>query len=86
MSKFDFGPLPPRFADLKKEIAASIPDFEARATKAWGEILAELDKATKEIAAKGPAVSRSCASSLQMLTVLFDLRTCPRLTSLSSTT
>ncbi|KAM5544876.1 hypothetical protein V8D89_001774 [Ganoderma adspersum] len=49
----DFGPLPPRFADLKKEIAVSIPDFETRATKAWGEILVELDKATKEIATKG---------------------------------
>ena len=54
----EFGPLPPRFAELKKEIAVSIPDFEARATKAWGEILVELNKATKEIAAKGSAVRR----------------------------
>ncbi|KAI1792082.1 hypothetical protein LXA43DRAFT_888111 [Ganoderma leucocontextum] len=49
----EFGPLPPRFAELKKEIAASIPDFETRATKAWGEILTELDEVTKEIAARG---------------------------------
>ena len=52
----EFGPLPPRFTELKKEIIASYPDFEARATKAWGEILAELDKATKEIAAQGSSV------------------------------
>ncbi|EJF64698.1 hypothetical protein DICSQDRAFT_99988 [Dichomitus squalens LYAD-421 SS1] len=51
----DFGPLPPRFAELKKEIVGSYPDFEARATKAWGEILVELDKATKDIAAQGSA-------------------------------
>ena len=61
----EFGPLPPRFAELKKEIAASIPDFEARATKAWGEILVELDKATKEIAAKGSAVRQFYDSSVK---------------------
>ncbi|PIL29830.1 hypothetical protein GSI_08037 [Ganoderma sinense ZZ0214-1] len=49
----EFGPLPPRFAELKREIIASYPDFEARVTKAWGEILTELDKVTKEIAAQG---------------------------------
>ena len=54
----EFGPLPPRFAELKKEIVASYPDFEARATKAWGEILADLDKVTRDIAAQGSAVSR----------------------------
>ena len=53
----EFGPLPPRFAELKKEIVASYPDFEARATKAWGEILADLDKVTRDIAAQGSAVS-----------------------------
>ena len=51
-----FGPCPPRFSDLKKEIAASYTDFEAGVTKAWGEILAELDKVTKEIASQGSQV------------------------------
>ncbi|TFK91415.1 DUF1479-domain-containing protein [Polyporus arcularius HHB13444] len=53
MSTPQFGPLPPRFVDLKKEIAASYPDFEANVTKAWGEILAEAEKITKEIASQG---------------------------------
>ncbi|KAH9945206.1 uncharacterized protein BXZ73DRAFT_86740 [Epithele typhae] len=48
-----FGPCPPRMADLKKEIAASYPDFEAGVTRAWGEILVELEKTTKEIASQG---------------------------------
>ena len=41
--------LPPRFIDLKRSIASSYPDFEARATNAWREIIAELDKVTKVI-------------------------------------
>ena len=41
--------LPPRFIDLKGSIASSYPDFEARATNAWHEIIAELDKVTKVI-------------------------------------
>ncbi|KAH9902605.1 DUF1479-domain-containing protein [Cubamyces lactineus] len=49
----ELGPCPPRFVELKKEIAGSYPDFEARVTKAWGEILQELEKVTKEIASKG---------------------------------
>ena len=57
MSTPQFGPCPPRFVDLKKEIAASYPDFEANATKAWGEILAEAEKVTKEIASEGSKVS-----------------------------
>ena len=56
MSQPDFGPCPPRLVDLKKQIAASYPDFEARVTKAWGEILVELEKVTKEIAAGGSQV------------------------------
>jgi hypothetical protein len=36
--------LPPRFVDLKRSIASSYPDFEARATGAWREIITELDK------------------------------------------
>ncbi|KAI0775032.1 DUF1479-domain-containing protein [Trametes elegans] len=49
----ELGPCPPRLVELKKEIAGAYPDFEARATKAWGEILQELDKVTKEIANGG---------------------------------
>ncbi|KAH9847534.1 DUF1479-domain-containing protein [Lenzites betulinus] len=53
MATFNVGPCPPRFVELKKEIAASYPDFEARVTKAWGEILEALDSRTKDIAQKG---------------------------------
>jgi hypothetical protein len=45
--------LPPRFADLKCSIASSYPDFEARATNAWNEIITELDKVTKVIKEEG---------------------------------
>ncbi|KAL1745584.1 hypothetical protein HDZ31DRAFT_62993 [Schizophyllum fasciatum] len=45
--------LPPQFADLKKEIADSIPDFESKATRAWGEIIAELAIVTKAITEQG---------------------------------
>ncbi|KAG5640154.1 hypothetical protein DXG03_000905, partial [Asterophora parasitica] len=47
-------PLPARFADLKREIAASYPSFEERVTKAWGEIIAELQTVNAEIAQGGP--------------------------------
>ena len=86
----EFGPLPPRFSELKREIIASYPDFEARVTKAWGEILAELDKATKEIAAQGSSVSsmfilRKAACSCNALTLMFrgHCRTYLRSTSAS---
>jgi hypothetical protein len=45
--------LPPRFVDLKRSIASSYPDFEARATNAWREIIAELDKVTRVIKEEG---------------------------------
>ena len=45
--------LPPRFADLKHSIASSYPDFEARATNAWREIITELDKVTRVIKEEG---------------------------------
>ena len=45
--------LPPRFVDLKRSIASSYPDFEARATNAWREIIAELDKVTSIIKEEG---------------------------------
>lgn len=53
----EFGPLPPRFTELKREIIASYPDFEAHVTKAWSELLPELDGITKEIAVRGSSVS-----------------------------
>ena len=45
--------LPPRFVDLKRLIASSYPDFEARATTAWREIITELDKVTNVIKEEG---------------------------------
>ncbi|CAK5269425.1 unnamed protein product [Mycena citricolor] len=45
--------LPPRFADLKREIASANPNFEQNLTRAWGELLVELEKATSDIAAQG---------------------------------
>ncbi|KAG5638108.1 hypothetical protein H0H81_001786 [Sphagnurus paluster] len=45
--------LPPRFANLKQEIAASYPKFRERATQAWREVIAELQEATLEIAKAG---------------------------------
>ncbi|GBE88545.1 DUF1479-domain-containing protein [Sparassis latifolia] len=53
MSKPDLGPCPPRFVEIKKDIASSYPDFQERVTKAWNELLAELDTVTSEIAAQG---------------------------------
>jgi hypothetical protein len=51
--------LPPRFVDLKRSIASSYPDFEARATTAWREIITELDKVTKVIKEEGSNVGIS---------------------------
>ena len=45
--------MPARFRDLKHKIAAQYPDFENKATAAWGEILEELAKVSKEIKAAG---------------------------------
>lgn len=53
------GGMPPRFVDLKQEIASSYPDFEQRATKAWNEILAALEEVTKSIAEGGSEVRAS---------------------------
>ncbi|KAJ3528321.1 hypothetical protein NM688_g8015 [Phlebia brevispora] len=48
------GPCPPRFVELKKQIAESFgPDFEERVTRAWREILNELKDATESIAKQG---------------------------------
>ena len=40
-------------ADIKRSIAASYPDFEARATTAWREIIEELNKVTSVIKEEG---------------------------------
>ncbi|EKM54672.1 uncharacterized protein PHACADRAFT_258661 [Phanerochaete carnosa HHB-10118-sp] len=53
MSQPVFGPCPPRFAEIKRQIAVSYPDFETRVTKAWVDLLSELDKVTEEIASQG---------------------------------
>ena len=42
-----------RNLQLKQDIASSIPDFEAKATKAWSEILEKLETVTNEIIAGG---------------------------------
>jgi hypothetical protein len=39
---------------IKQDIAKSYPDFENRATKAWTEVLGQLEIVTKNIAAQGP--------------------------------
>jgi hypothetical protein len=44
---------PPSFIDIKRSIASSYPDFEARATTAWHEIIEELDKVTSIIKEEG---------------------------------
>lgn len=48
--------LPPRFTEIKRTIAAANPNFEQDLTKAWIEVLAELDKVTKVIAKEGSSV------------------------------
>ncbi|KAJ7919248.1 hypothetical protein B0H13DRAFT_2230932 [Mycena leptocephala] len=45
--------LPPRFAVIKHAIASTYPNFEQHLTKAWNEVLLELDKVTKIIAKEG---------------------------------
>lgn len=49
-------PLPARFSDLKREIAAAYPDFEERATRAWIEIIEQLKDVTTDIANNGSEV------------------------------
>jgi hypothetical protein len=42
--------------DVKREIASSYPNFEARAIQAWHEIIAELAIVTEQIHDCGPNV------------------------------
>ncbi|OBZ72402.1 Uncharacterized protein YbiU [Grifola frondosa] len=68
MSKPELGPCPPRLVEVKQEIAASYPNFQERVTKAWADILGELEKVTAEIASQGPkAVPEVTFSELQNL-------------------
>ncbi|KAJ6596183.1 hypothetical protein DFH09DRAFT_1134327 [Mycena vulgaris] len=46
-------PLPPRFSEIKRSIAAQNPNFEQDLTKAWTEVLTELEQVTKTIAKEG---------------------------------
>jgi hypothetical protein len=48
--------LPPHFVAIKQEIAASVPDFQARVTNAWVEILGELAQTTATIIEQGTDV------------------------------
>lgn len=49
--------MPARFVDLKHEIASSYPDFEARVTTAWNEILQHLEAVSLKVAESGSEVS-----------------------------
>ena len=46
------------FVDIKRSIASSYPDFEARVTTAWHEIIKELDNLSRVIKEEGVNVSR----------------------------
>jgi hypothetical protein len=48
--------LPERFSALKRQIAQSIPDFEAKASASWREIVASLADRTSAIIEEGPNV------------------------------
>ena len=50
------GPCPPRFTELKSQIAALYPNFEENVTRAWREVLLELKTVTDDIIAKGSEV------------------------------
>ncbi|KAJ3876883.1 hypothetical protein F5051DRAFT_504313 [Lentinula edodes] len=46
-------PYTEHFLDIKRQIAESYPDFQARATQAWAEIISELVKVAETLSAKG---------------------------------
>ena len=60
-------PLPPRFADLKREIAESYPDFERRVTDAWAEIVQQLKETSEVVKREGSDVRFFSLSSLECL-------------------
>ncbi|KAF8207015.1 hypothetical protein K438DRAFT_1917503 [Mycena galopus ATCC 62051] len=47
--------LPPHFTEIKREIAATNPNFEQDLTRAWKEVLVQLEEVTKTIAKEGSA-------------------------------
>lgn len=57
MDHEEIPPPPARFAQLKRDIAESYPDFEAKATKAWSEIIGALGDAVAKIEKEGSNVS-----------------------------
>lgn len=57
--------LPGRFADLKKEI------WKDSLVQSWREVLAELETAVDEVAAKGPAVSLQPVFAMVKITQIF---------------
>ncbi|KAJ3827220.1 hypothetical protein EV361DRAFT_167826 [Lentinula raphanica] len=63
-------PYAEHFLDLKRQIAETYPDFEARATQAWGDIINELDKMVATVSTQGsdyiPQVKFSELSSLSL--------------------
>jgi hypothetical protein len=60
MSQPNSGLYPPRFVDLKRQIASSYPDFENRVTRAWKEVVEELVVVSERIQAGGSEVSPLC--------------------------
>ena len=49
-------PMPARFADLKREIIANVPNAKETLTAAWKDILGQLAKDTTEFKAQGSNV------------------------------
>jgi hypothetical protein len=60
MSNPDAGLYPPRFIDLKRQIASSYPDFENRVTRAWKEVVEELVAVSERIQGGRSDVSFLC--------------------------
>lgn len=52
----ELGPCPPRFTEIKHDIAESYPNFQERVTQAWNEILQELKSAVADFARQGSEV------------------------------
>ena len=50
-------PFPPRFLELKRQIASEHPNFEAHVTQAWKEIIEELVAFAARIETEGTNVS-----------------------------
>jgi hypothetical protein len=48
--------LPPRFTEIKRAIASGSPNFKQDLTKAWKEVLDQLNEVTQTIAKEGTAV------------------------------